>query len=107
MAREPTNPRGRGDQIGAIRPNVEPIRGTTDRDYPARISGSYVLLEFDRPSPKARRFQSYYNGVRVHRSLDGHTPANRAGNPTASTANLAHYVWESHCNGLFETPVAA
>jgi transposase InsO family protein len=56
---------------------------------------------------KLEKFGAYYNGVRVHRSLNGTTPADRAGNPSSSAANLAHYVWERHCNGLFETPVAA
>ena len=56
---------------------------------------------------KLDSFRSYYNGVRVHRSLDGHTPENRAGNPSTSVAKLAHYGWENHCNGLFEIPVAA
>jgi len=51
--------------------------------------------------------RTYYNRVRVHRSLDGRTPANRAGSPSSPKASLAHYVWERHCNGLFESPVAA
>ncbi len=56
---------------------------------------------------KLDAFRIYYNAVRVHRSLDGTTPENRAGYYSSSKANLSHYAWERHCNGLFETPVAA
>ena len=49
---------------------------------------------------KLERFGAYYNGVRVHRSLNGTTPANRGGTPASSAANLTHYVRESHCDGL-------
>jgi hypothetical protein len=48
-----------------------------------------------------------YNRARVHRSLNGTTPANRAGHSLSMKANLGHYAWERYCNGLFETPVAA
>jgi len=54
-ARLSTDPRVRGDHVSAPYPDVAPIRGTTDRDYPARISGSHVLLEFDRSSPETRK----------------------------------------------------
>jgi PAS domain-containing protein len=56
---------------------------------------------------KLGAFRRYYNGSRAHCSLDGHTPGYGAGNPSSSTANPAAYDWESHCNGLFEIPVAA
>ena len=56
---------------------------------------------------KLETFRIYYNSVRVHRALNGTTPANRAGDPAPSAANLAYYSWKRHCRGLFETPVAA
>jgi len=56
---------------------------------------------------KLGKFHAYYNGARVHRSLDGTTSENRAGYSSSSKANLSHCVWKRHCNGLFETPVVA
>ncbi len=55
VARQSTDPRGRGDQVSAPCPDVAPIRGTTDRDHPARISRPHALLEFDRSSAEARQ----------------------------------------------------
>jgi len=47
------------------------------------------------------------NGYRVHRSLDGVTPAQRAGAPSPVSAKLASYTWKQYCRGLYLTPVAA
>ena len=84
-------------------PFVERLIGTILREY---LDHTLFWNSVDLHR-KLERFGAYYNGVRVHRSLNGITPANRAGNPSPSAANLAHYAWESHCFGLFETPVAA
>jgi transposase InsO family protein len=40
---------------------------------------------------KLLRFRDYYNQARVHHSLDGFTPASRAGNPDRSIVDLAAY----------------
>ena len=56
---------------------------------------------------KLRQFCAYYNGARVHRSLNGATPIERAGGPTPPRADSAEYQWTRHCGGLFHTPVAA
>ena len=56
---------------------------------------------------KLDRFQIFYNVYRVHRSLDGVTPAQRAGAPASATAMLASYAWKQHCSDLFQTPVPA
>jgi transposase InsO family protein len=84
-------------------PFVERLIGTIRREY---LDHTFFWNSIDLHR-KLKNFSADYNGARVHRSLNGITPANRAGNPSSSTASLAHYVWESHCNGLFETPVAA
>ena len=55
---------------------------------------------------KLESFKAYYNAGRVHRALDGTTPAHRAGSPSPSPACIADYAWMSHCRGLFQTPVA-
>ena len=56
---------------------------------------------------KLDAFADYYNAHRVHRSLDGSTPARRActSSPPAARAALCHYVWDEHCRGLFHTPI--
>ena len=55
---------------------------------------------------KLSEFRDYYNEHRVHRSLDGTTPSQRAGR-SPTVAALAGYAWQQHCHGLFQTPVAA
>jgi len=84
-------------------PFVERVIGTIRREY---LDHTFFWNSIDLHR-KLEKFRAYYNGVRVHRSLNGTTPENRAGNSSSSKANLAHYAWERHCNGLFETPVAA
>ena len=84
-------------------PFVERLIGTLRREY---LDHTFFWNSIDLHR-KLGAFRRYYNGSRAHRSLDGHTPEHSAGNPSSSTANLAVYGWESHCNGLFEIPVAA
>jgi putative transposase len=84
-------------------PFVERLIGTIRREY---LDHTFFWNSIDLHR-KLGAFRTYYNGVHVHRSLGGHTPANRAGKSSSSKANLARYAWERHCDGLFETPVAA
>jgi len=84
-------------------PFIERLIGTIRREY---LDHPFFWNSIDLHR-KLDKFRAYYNSARVHRSLDGHTPANRAGDPSSPKASLAHYDWESHCIGLFETPVAA
>jgi len=45
---------------------------------------------------------------RVHQGLDGETPGEVANAETpAPPASFQNYTWQSHCNGLFELPIAA
>jgi hypothetical protein len=53
------------------------------------------------------QFRDYYNEFRVHSSLDGTTPAQRAGKQQRGSAALSSYVWRQHCHGLFQTPMVA
>ena len=84
-------------------PFVERLIGTIRREYLDRMF-FWNSIDLHR---KLETFRIYYNDVRVHRALNGTTPANRAGAPSPSAANLAYYAWKRHCQGLFETPVAA
>ena len=45
---------------------------------------------------KLGEFRDYYNGHRVHRSLDGTTPAQRAGASTPAPALLDCHAWLQH-----------
>ena len=56
---------------------------------------------------KLEDFRLYYNADRVHRSLDGTTPAIHAGAPFPALANLQHLAWKPRCRGLFQLPVAS
>jgi hypothetical protein len=57
---------------------------------------------------KLTDYQNYYNENRVHTSLLGDTPMNKAGKAsTTQKASLQNYKWQSHCRGLFELPMAA
>jgi hypothetical protein len=47
------------------------------------------------------------NAFRAHRSLDGAMPAQRAGMSSPAPAVLHSYAWEQHCQGLFQSPMAA
>ncbi len=97
------------DEIKAVpyvptsHPFVERLIGTIRREYLDRTF-FWNSIDLDK---KLRAFKNYYNAARVHRALNGTTPANRAGCPSPSPAQLARYAWQAHCRGLFETPVAA
>ena len=58
---------------------------------------------------KLDAFAEYYNAYRVHRSLGGTTPTQRAHGLYAPPvrAALRQYAWEEHCRGLFHTPTPA
>jgi putative transposase len=56
---------------------------------------------------KLSEFRDYYNEHRVHRALDGTTPAQRAGDSPPALAVLDLFAGRQHCRGLFQTPVAA
>ncbi len=84
-------------------PFVERLIGTIRREYLDHIF-FWNAVELGR---KLADFREYYNSYRVHRSLDGSTPAERTGAPAPAPAKLTSYAWETHCRGLFETPIAA
>jgi putative transposase len=96
------------EQIKAIpyvpvsHPFVERLIGTIRREYLDRVF-FWNVIDLTR---KLDEFKDYYNGHRVHRSLDGTTPARRAGATSLAPAALNHYAWRQHCRGLFQTPIA-
>ena len=82
---------------------VERLIGTIRREYLDRIRfWSQSDLEW-----KLEAYKTYYNQHRCHAGLSGVTPARRSGAPAPPFAHLNSYRWLKHCNGLFQTPVAA
>ena len=84
-------------------PFVERLIGTIRREY---LDRSFFWNAVDL-ARKLDEFRDYYNAHRVHRSLEGITPAQHAGAPSPATATLDQYAWRRHCRGLFQTPIAA
>ena len=84
-------------------PFVERLIGTIRREYLDRAF-FWNVIDLAR---KLDEFRDYYNAHRVHRSLDGTTPTQRAGAPSSAPLSLDRYTWRQHCRGLFQTPIAA
>jgi len=56
---------------------------------------------------KLSQFKDYYNQYRVHSALKGVTPSERCDEFHKKPINIEQYNWQSHCSGLFHTPIAA
>jgi len=84
-------------------PFVERLLGTIRREVLDQMF-FWNALDLTR---KLELFRCYYNEQRVHRSLGGTMPAQRAGASAPAPANLDHYGWRPYCHGLFQIPVAA
>jgi transposase InsO family protein len=84
-------------------PFVERLIGTIRREY---LDHAFFWNAQDLER-KLGTFLQYYNHTRVHQSLTGNAPAEIGGKHQPPPAKLSNYSWVSHCNGLFETPIAA
>ncbi len=84
-------------------PFVERLIGTIRREYLDQIF-FWNAVDLER---KLELFKDYYNHSRTHASLDCNTPAEICGGHQPLHAKLGNYSWISHCNGLFQTPIAA
>jgi putative transposase len=81
-------------------PFVERLIGTIRREYLDRtLFWTTVDLENN-----LREFRDYFNSYRTRHSLEGKTPDRREPRPVA---NLMSYRWQTHCRGLYQTPIAA
>jgi transposase InsO family protein len=87
----------------ASHPFVERLIGTIRREYLDRVF-FWNAVDLAR---KLGEFRDYYNAHRVHRSLGGTTPAQRAGASSPALALLNRHAWRQHCRGLFQIPIAA
>ena len=84
-------------------PFVERLIGTIRREY---LDQMFFWNTGDL-FRKLEDFRNYYNAHRVHRSLEGTTPAQRASASSPAEAALDQYAWIQHCRGLFWTPTTA
>jgi len=83
-------------------PFVERLIGTIRREFLDRtLFWTTADLEM-----KLRAFRNYYNAYRVHAALEG-CPPERILVAGGTHASLHSYRWESHCRGLYQTPIAA
>ncbi len=82
---------------------IERLIGTIRREY---LDRTFFWNSVDLHQ-KLTDFQNYYNQARCHRALDGPTRAEHAHGPPTPRAKLTSYLWERHCRGLFEVPIAA
>ena len=82
---------------------IERLIGTIGREY---LDQTLFWNQGDLER-KLDSYKVFYNRHRCHTGLAGITPARRSGAPAHPIANLASYRWRKHCNGLFQTPVAA
>ncbi|MEN8108488.1 MAG: integrase core domain-containing protein [Pseudomonadota bacterium] len=84
-------------------PFVERLIGTIRREYLDHIlfwnaqDLERVLVDF----------RQYYNRDRVHQSPGGDNPKEVSVDSQPRRAKLSNYSWVPHCNGLFQTPIAA
>jgi putative transposase len=84
-------------------PFIERLIGTIRREY---LDHLLFWNESDLER-KLNAFKEYYNGCRIHQSLNQQTPEETAGKAPPLPADPKHFVWQSHCQGLFQTPRAA
>jgi transposase InsO family protein len=83
-------------------PFVERLIGTVRREFLDRtLFWTSADLE-----EKLLEFQHYYNGHRTHAGLEGRLPEPATDGPPAPI-DFASYRWQRHCQGLFQTPIAA
>jgi putative transposase len=83
-------------------PFIERLIGTMRREYLDRI----MFWTRSDLEDKLLDFRDYYNNHRAQSSLEGQTP-NREIRDSQPFAELHSYRWQSHCRGLYQTPIAA
>jgi transposase InsO family protein len=92
------------NQVPVSHPFIERLIGTIRREY------LDAVLFWNGPDleRKLEAFRIYFNDYRVHQGFDGTTPGEMAdAQIPVPPASFHNYYWQSHCNGLFELPIAA
>ena len=86
-------------------PFVERIIGTARREYLDHL----LFFNGRDLQNKLDQFQTYYNDIRTHSSLELKTPTAKAFGEASdkNVISIDHYRWKKHCNGLYQLPAAA
>ncbi len=84
-------------------PFIERLIGTVRREY---LDQTFFWNSMDLER-KLNHFKDYYNQYRVHSALEGDSPSERWSEIHRKLLNLDRYTWQSHCAGLFQTPIVA
>ena len=83
-------------------PFVERLIGSVRREF---LDRTFFWTTADLEN-KLLEFQNYVNRHRTHASLQGGTP-DQDGSVPRQFAVLRSFRWQSHCRGLYQTPIAA
>ena len=83
-------------------PFVERVIGSVRRGYLDHI----LFWNETDLSRKLDQYQKFYNETRGHLSLKGKTPEQTAEKTARAIIPVDNFNWASHCNGLFNTPIA-
>ena len=83
-------------------PFIERLIGSIRREF---LDRTFFWTAIDLEN-KLLEFQNYFNRHRTHAALQGRTPDQDTSAP-AQFADLCSYRWQSHCRGLYQTPIAA
>ena len=84
--------------VPLLHPFIERRIGTLRRECVDRML-FWSAANLDK---KLSDVQEFFNAHRVHASLQGQTPVQAR----KDVATLKHYRWETHCRGLYQTPIA-
>jgi putative transposase len=84
-------------------PFVERLVGTIRREFLDHVL-FWNARDLER---KLVEFRTYYNAVRSHASLGGHTPLTFVDGHPVARAELNNVRWVSHCRALVQLPEAA
>src|SRR5260370_5090487 len=106
MAGESADPRRRSHQDGAVRAAVTSLRRTSDRTIRRECLDRTLFWTAADLEVKLLEFQRYYNGHRAHAGLEGSPPESIPAEGGVR-ASIRSYRWQSHCRGLYHTPMAA
>ena len=84
-------------------PFVERLIRSCRREFTDHI---FFFTEIDLRR-KLKKYQAYFNEGRVHYSLNGKVPSQKAGEIEINKAEISNYRWNSYCHGRFQVPAAA
>ena len=89
-------------QVPLSHPFVERLIGTIRREYLDRVL-FWTTADLEQ---KLLEFKHYYDSHRVHAGLGGRV-LEPISDGSGFPISFDSYCWQTHCRGLYETPIAA